>query len=179
MDLFLVAGLIFLARIIDVSLGTIRVIFIARGYKYYAPLLGFFEVLIWLLAIQQIFANLISWLHMIAYAGGFATGTFVGMAIEERLQMGKVIVRVITKKDAPVLVQEMHRRNLEPTVFDGEGPKGKVKLIFLIVDKHDLGGVIDLVKKHNPRSFYSVEDIRYANSRLPKRHRFGFFRKSK
>jgi uncharacterized protein YebE (UPF0316 family) len=73
--------LIFLARVVDVSMGTIRVIFVSRGLKYLAPVVGFFEVLIWLLAIGQIMKNLSSPLCYVAYAGGFAAGNYIGIVI--------------------------------------------------------------------------------------------------
>jgi len=97
--------LIFLARVADVSIGTIRLIFISRGLKYLAPLVGFFEILIWLLAIGQIMKNLSNPACYIAYAGGFAMGNFVGMWIAERLSLGVVLIRVVTKKDATELVE--------------------------------------------------------------------------
>ncbi|HPA70469.1 MAG TPA: DUF5698 domain-containing protein, partial [Bacteroidales bacterium] len=79
---------IFLARIFDVSLGTLRIIFVTKGMRIIAPLVGFFEVLIWLLAISRIMQDLDNWVSYIAYAGGFATGNFVGMYLEERLAIG-------------------------------------------------------------------------------------------
>ena len=88
--------LIFFCRICDVSLGTIRVIFIAKGLKYIAPAIGFFEVIIWLLAIGQVMNNITNVACYIAYGGGFAAGTLLGMTVEERLSLGTVIVRVIS-----------------------------------------------------------------------------------
>ena len=98
---------IFLARVTDVSMGTIRVIFISRGFKFLAPFLGFFEVLVWLLAIQQIMANLNNVLYYLAYAGGFAAGTFIGIVIEEKISIGKVTIRIITKKDSTKLLKAL------------------------------------------------------------------------
>ena len=88
--------LIFLARIGDVSIATIRIIFVMSGKKVIAPILGFFESLIWLLANGQIFNNIDNVWSYIAYASGYATGTFVGMYIEEKLAIGRVVVRIIT-----------------------------------------------------------------------------------
>jgi hypothetical protein len=92
--------LIFLARVIDVSLGTLRIIFIARGRRKLAPLLGFFEVLIWIVVVSQVMQNLHSPLSFIAYAAGFATGNYVGMWIEDKLAIGTLIVRVIVPQEA-------------------------------------------------------------------------------
>ena len=101
---FVIPALIFCARIIDVSMGTVRVIFVSRGFKYLAPVVGFFEILIWLLAIGQIMQNLSNPVCYIAYAGGFAMGNFVGIHIAEKLSLGLVMIRVITEKDAAPLV---------------------------------------------------------------------------
>lgn len=98
---------IFLARIFDVSLGTLRIIFVTKGMRIIAPLVGFFEVLIWLLAISRIMQDLDNWVSYIAYAGGFATGNFVGMYLEERLAIGHEMIRVITRKDATSLIEKL------------------------------------------------------------------------
>jgi len=97
--------LIFLARILDVSFGTIRIIFVSRGRKFLAPLIGFFEILIWLVAIGKVMQNLTNVYCYIAYAGGFAAGNFTGMWIEEKLAMGTLVIQVITKKDASALIE--------------------------------------------------------------------------
>ena len=96
--------LIFIARVLDVTLGTIRIVFISKGFKYLAPAVGFFEVMIWLLAIGQIFQNFTNIGYYIAYAGGFAMGTFVGIFIEDKLSIGTEIVRIITHKEATKLI---------------------------------------------------------------------------
>ena len=93
-QLFYNAVLIFLARICDVSIGTMRIIFVSKGKRNIAPILGFFEVLIWITAISKIMENLDNYVNFIAYAAGFATGNFVGMIIEEKLAMGILMIRV-------------------------------------------------------------------------------------
>ncbi|MFZ5970134.1 MAG: DUF5698 domain-containing protein [Bacteroidota bacterium] len=91
--------LIFFARICDVSINTVRIIYMLGGRRYTATLLGFFEAFIWLLVIREIFKHLDNWLCYVAYPAGFAMGIFVGMIIEERIAYGKVIVRIITRKE--------------------------------------------------------------------------------
>lgn len=152
--------LIFLARILDVSIGTLRVIFVAKGMKYLAPALGFVEVLIWLLAIGQILQNLTHWINYIAYAAGFGMGNYVGMLIEQRLALGTVIVRIITQTDATLLVMRLRGENYGVTSIDAVGRDGPVKLLFMVVKRQELQQVVDLVHQHNPRAFYSVEDVR-------------------
>jgi len=161
----LIPLLIFLLRIADVSMGTLRIIFISRGIRFLAAFLGFFEVLIWLVAIGQIMQNLHNPVHYIAYAAGFGMGNFVGISLERRLSMGNRTVRVITKKDATELVRALRKENYGVTSLDGEGTEGPVKLIFTVVKRNRVGDVIDIIKKHNPNAFYTVEDIRYVLDR--------------
>lgn len=155
--------LIFLARVLDVSMGTIRFIYISRGLRSLAPIIGFFEVLIWLLAIGQIMQNLDNIFCYIAYGGGFATGTFVGMYIEEKLSIGNVGVRVITRKDAPELIEYFETINLGVTTVDAQGTRGDVKIIYTIIPRHDLKKVIGIIKKFNPKAFYTIEDIKFVS----------------
>jgi len=159
--------LIFFARVCDVSLGTIRIIFISKGIKYLAPLVGFFEILIWLLAISQIMQNLTNIYYYVFYAGGFATGNLVGLIIDEKLSIGTVGVRIITRQDAKDLAIALKKTNFGITVVNADGSKGPVKIIFTVVKRQNMAEVINLVKKFNPKAFYSIEDIRYVSEVLP------------
>jgi len=154
--------LIFCARIADVSIGTIRLIFISRGLKYLAPIVGFFEILIWLLAIGQIMKNLSNPACYIAYAGGFAMGNFVGMWIAEKLSLGAVLIRVVTKKDAAELVEYLKSADYGVTSVDGHGAAGQVKVVFTIVPRCEVKRVADLINKFNPQSFYSIEEVNFV-----------------
>jgi uncharacterized protein YebE (UPF0316 family) len=169
-------ALIFIARICDVSLGTIRVIFVSRGYRYLAPVLGFFEISIWLMAIGQIMRNLNDVWAYLAYAGGFATGTFVGITLEERLSLGMVIVRVITKRDCTPLITRLKEEDYGLTLLDAEGAVGPVKILFMVVKREDLKGLVDIIKEFNPHAFYSVEDVRHASEGVFPSRSGGFFR---
>jgi uncharacterized protein YebE (UPF0316 family) len=159
--------LIFFARVCDVSLGTTRIIFISKGIKYLAPLVGFFEILIWLLAISQIMQNISNIYYYFFYAGGFALGNLVGILIDEKLSIGTVSVRIITRKDAKELVGALRKKGFNATTVDAEGPKGIVKIIFIVLNRQNIRNVIKIAKKYNPNAFYSVEDIRYASEVLP------------
>jgi uncharacterized protein YebE (UPF0316 family) len=154
--------LIFIARILDVSIGTVRLIFVSRGFKYLAPLFGFFEVLIWILAMGQIMRNLANPVCYIAYAGGFAMGNFVGIYIAEKLSLGVVLVQVITDKDAADLIESLKAGNYGVTSIDGHGISGEVKVIFTIVPRKEVRSVIDLVKKFDTQAFYSVEEVGFV-----------------
>ena len=159
---FVLPSLIFIARVVDVSMGTVRVIFVSRGLKYLAPVVGFFEILIWLLAIGQIMKNLSNPVCYIAYAGGFAMGNYVGIRIAEKLSLGVVLIRVVSKKDALPLVECLKSESYGVTSVDGHGTSGEVKVVFTIVPRRELQSVVDLIKKFNPQAFYSVEEVGFV-----------------
>jgi len=159
---FVLPFLIFVARVIDVSMGTVRVIFVSRGLKYLAPIVGFFEILIWLLAIGQIMKNLSSPACYIAYAGGFAAGNFIGITIAEKLSLGVALIRVVTQKDALQLVECLKAENHGVTSVDGHGTSGQVKVVFTIVPRREVPSVIARIKKFNPRAFYSIEEVGFV-----------------
>ena len=155
--------LIFVARICDVSLDTMRIIFINRSLRYLAALCGFFGVLIWLLVIRQIFQQIDNMACFIAYPLGFAAGNIVGLMIENRLSLGKVIVRIITHLDADKLVAALRTSGYGLTVLNADGATGPVKIIFTVMERGDIPRVVETIKKYNPHTFYSVEDVRYVS----------------
>ena len=152
--------LIFLARIGDVSIATIRIIFVMSGKKVIAPILGFFESLIWLLAIGQIFNNIDNGWSYIAYASGFATGTFVGMYIEEKLALGRVVVRIITKIPADDLINFLREKDYRFSSLNAEGNSGKVNVLFTVVKRENLKELIPNIKRYNPNAFYTIEGVK-------------------
>jgi uncharacterized protein YebE (UPF0316 family) len=154
--------LIFIARVADVSLGTVRVIFITRGLKYLAPIVGFFEILIWLLAIGQVMRNLSNPLCYIAYASGFATGNYFGILIAEKLSLGVVLIRVITSKDASELLEYLKSAEYGVTSVDAQGSAGKVQVVFTIVPRTEVSGVVNLIKQFNPKAFYTIEEVGFV-----------------
>ena len=159
---FVLPCLIFIARVADVSMGTVRVIFVSRGFKYLAPLVGFFEILIWLLAIGQIMKNLSNPACYVAYAGGFAMGNFVGICIAEKLSLGLVMVRVVTQKQAQPLIENLRAKEYGVTTVEAEGRSGPVKVVFTIVQRREVQAVVDLIKKFNPHAFYSIENVGFV-----------------
>ncbi len=159
---FALPFLIFLARVVDVSMGTIRVIFVSRGLKYFAPIVGFFEVLIWLLAIGQIMKNLSNPMCYIAYAGGFALGNYVGITIADKLSLGVVLIRVVTAKDALPLVERLKEQGYGVTSVDGHGTVGEVKVVFTIAKRREVPNIVELIKTFNPHAFYSIEEVGFV-----------------
>jgi uncharacterized protein YebE (UPF0316 family) len=157
-------ALIFLGRIMDVSLGTIRIIFIARNLRYIAPFIGFFEVMIWLLAVRQIMqGDHINVACFMAYAAGFASGTYVGMYLENLLSIGKVLIRVITNKDACDLLKCLQSAGYGLTCIDAEGSTGPVKVVFSVVERHDIPKIVRIIERFSPHAFYTIEDVRFVS----------------
>ena len=168
--------MIFCARICDVTLGTIRVIFISKGIRYLAPFIGFFEVIIWLLAIGQVMNNLTNGICYVAYGAGFASGTYIGMVIEEKISLGLASVRIITKEDPADLMQSLRTHDYGVTSIDGEGATVKVKMVFTIIKRQDLPHVIGIIKQFSPTAFYSVEEVKsVAEGVFPGRRSRGVF----
>lgn len=152
--------LIFLARVVDVSLGTIRILFVARQKKLLAAAVGFCEVMIWLVVITQVFRSLAEWYHFVAYAAGFATGNFVGIMLEDRLAVGTVVLRVITRRDASPLVAHLHKADVGVTVVEAQGATGAVHILFIVARRRTVPALLEQVLKFNPNAFYTIEDIR-------------------
>ncbi len=167
MPVWLIPFLILLARVVDVSIGTLRLVFVSRGMKWLAPLAGFFEVLIWITAIAQIMRNLDNWVAYVAYAGGFAAGTWIGMWFEEKLALGTVLLRIIPQADPTTLAGRLRDRGYRVTTVDAEGLRGPVKILFSVIRRTDLPKALALVRTFNPRAFYTIEDVRSANQPDP------------
>lgn len=156
--------LIFLARICDVTIGTIRIIFVSKEQKLWASLFGFFEVLIWLVVIGQVMQNLDNVFCYIAYAGGFACGNYIGITIEGKLAMGVLIVRIFTTKGDMKLVDSLRAAGFGVTNIPAQGGTGPVNVVYTIIKRSYLPEVISIIKQFNPKAFYSVEEVRSVNA---------------
>jgi uncharacterized protein YebE (UPF0316 family) len=152
--------LVFLARVVDVTLGTMRIIFTSRGKRYLAPLMGFVEVFIWIAIVAQIVRGANNLVAYLAYAAGFAAGNYVGMYIEERLALGTLVLRVILPTNGPELAATLHQAGFGVTSVDGLGANGPVKLIYTVVKRRDLSLVLEVIHQVAPRVFLSVEEVR-------------------
>ena len=159
-DYLIMPLLIFCARVGDVSINTLRIMFMMNGKKNIAPFLGFFEALIWLLAIGQIFQNIDNPLSYVAYASGFGMGTYVGMYFEEKLALGRVLVRVITPQPLPELIEYMKDRDFRFTNVGGEGRFGKVNLLFTVMKRDSLTEFVAKVKSIDEKAFYTIESVK-------------------
>ena len=155
--------LIFLSRIADQSIGSMSLIFLAKGFKFIAPILGFFEVIIWLIAVSQIMKHLDNVLCYIAYGAGFAMGNFIGMTLEERISIGTVLVRIIPNLNTEELIYALRTRNFGLTTIDANGSRGEVKIFISIINRKDLKEYISIINKINPNAFYTIEEVKTIN----------------
>jgi len=155
--------LIFLARICDQSIGTMRIIFVSKGKRNIAPLLGFFEVLIWITAISKIMQNLDNYVNYVAYAAGFATGNLVGMIIEEKLAMGFQMIRIFTSEKGKELVKILNSNGFGATAIEAHGAKEKIHLVYSIVHRNEVEKVLEAVNLFNSKAFFTIEDIKAVN----------------
>ena len=152
--------LIFLARVFDVTLGTLRIIFTSRGLRKLAPALGFIETFVWIIAVSSLVKHAQNVVAYIGYASGFAMGTFVGMFLEDKLAVGTVTMRAIIKRDPKELIKTMLDAGFGVTTLDGEGGVGKVKIIYTTLKRQDLPVAIEIFHRLLPGAFLSVEEVR-------------------
>ena len=167
MQLALSCLLIILARICDVSMGTLRVAFIARGRKYFAAACGFFEVLIWITVVSRVLTGEQHFLTYIAYAVGFTCGTLAGMFIEEHLAVGWSLVRVITHKPLGNLMQQLSAAGFGVTQQDAQGARGPVQVLVALMPRKRVGEIREIIQRFDPDAFYTIEDVRHARDIPP------------
>jgi len=153
-----------LARIFDVTVGTLRIIFVSKGNKKVAPLLGFVEVLAWIIVIGEIMKSANNLACYVGYALGFAAGNYIGMLVEEKLALGNLIIRIITDENARTLKNAIVEAGFGMTVVPGYGAMGNpVDVIFMAIHRSDLEKVVGLIKEKNPGAFYSIEELKYVS----------------
>ncbi|MGQ9846161.1 MAG: DUF2179 domain-containing protein [Bacteroidales bacterium] len=153
-----------LARIFDVTVGTLRIILVSKGNKKLAPLLGFVEVLAWIIVIGEIMKSANNLACYLGYATGFAVGNYIGMLVEEKLALGNLIIRIITEENARQLKDAIVKAGFGMTIVPGFGAMGNpVDVIFMAIHRSDLEKVIELIKANNSRAFYSIEELKYVS----------------
>jgi uncharacterized protein YebE (UPF0316 family) len=176
--------IVFFARICDVTLGTIRIIFVARGKRNLAPLLGFFEVLIWIVVIGQLVQHLHSITAYLGYAGGFAAGNYVGLWLEDRIALGTYIIRIMTSEDGEQLAARIHEAGFGVTRVAGKGAVAPVTLLYTVVKRKSINQLLEIVHQNIPNAFVTMEEVRSTEKGIFPRNlsqdKFTFFgRKSK
>jgi uncharacterized protein YebE (UPF0316 family) len=158
MELFLDLIIIFTLRMIDVALATLRIVFLSRGRKGTAAALAMVEGLIWVVAITRVIsAGLEDPERIVAFAAGFAAGTYVGALVEQRLALGQSLVRVVAPVDTPQVAGILRQQGFGATVINGDGFEGEVRLTFSVVPRKKVKEVTRLVHEVNAHAFVTVE----------------------
>jgi len=158
--------LIIVARISDVTFGTLRIVMVSKGQKLIAPILGFFEVIIWLITMSKVIQNIDNWMAYVAYGLGFAAGNYVGLIIEEKLAVGVVRLQIITRANADQLIAKLRESGYGITYHEANGSEGKVAVIYSVIKRSNINRVIKLISTYNPNAFYSVEDVRLVSKNV-------------
>ena len=157
---WLLPVIIFFGRICDVTLGTLRIIFVSKGEKSKAPIVGFFEVFIWVIVISQIFSHATNIMAYFAYAAGYATGNFVGILVENKIGFGYQLFRIYTQKDGVELCKMLNLKGIGSTLIRGEGAVSEVSIIEAVVKRKAVRTVVGILADFDPDTFYVIEDIR-------------------
>ncbi|MCB0748006.1 MAG: DUF2179 domain-containing protein [Ignavibacteriae bacterium] len=157
LEMIFSAGLIALLRICDVSLGTIRTIFVVQSKKYHAALAGFFEVLIWIYAMSYIVDRMDNTLNLLGYATGFSLGTILGVTIEQKLGLGHLQVNLISREKSLNIAEALRASNHGVTLLPGSGANGEVSILFTIINKKNLNKIKNLVHKIDPEVFINIQ----------------------
>jgi len=164
MNIWILGILIFLARIIDVSVGTLRTISIIQGRTKIAFFLAFIETTVWLLVLSAVLPQVMnSPILGVFYALGFATGNVVGIMVEKRLAMGYTNFRVITTRFAKEITNSLREKGFAVTNFEGEGKDGKVTEIYVAADRKNLPTLVKIVKEIEPDAFYIAEQAGFIS----------------
>jgi uncharacterized protein YebE (UPF0316 family) len=166
--------LIFLAELSVVTISTLRIIFVSRGMKVLAPILGFFEISIWLFAIGQIMRNLNNLSCFVAFAAGFVLGNYFGVLLEKRLAIGTVVVRLITNRDTNTLIEDLKDAGYGVTSLAGRGATGPVTVVLTVIKRKELPNALGVIEAFDPRAFYSVDEVQSAAAGIfPEEKRLG------
>jgi uncharacterized protein YebE (UPF0316 family) len=155
-----VTFIIFTLRVTDMTLDTLRVLFVIRGRKPLAWILGFFQSSLWVIAITTVLGNLDNLWNVVGYAGGFATGNVVGMLIEERLAIGHSHMRIISSRRGTAIAEAVRQAGYAATEFAGRGKDGTVAVISCSVVRKDINSLKSKVYEIDPEAFITVEEIR-------------------
>ena len=152
--------IIFCLRIVDVSMSTVRILLAVRGYKVVVPIIGFFEVLVWVFAVGNAIRFLDSGWHLLGYAGGFATGNIVGLLIEEKLAIGYATIRVVSTHAGVEMADALRNIGFGVTEFGGQGRDGRVEIVYTVCTRRAVPRVLDEVERWDRHAFITVEEPR-------------------
>jgi uncharacterized protein YebE (UPF0316 family) len=151
---------IFFIRVADMSLDTLRVLFVVRGRRPQAWVVGFVQSALWVIAVASVLSHLDNLLNVLAYAAGFATGNVVGMRIEERLAIGHSHLRVISRQRGEAVASAVRNAGYAVTELAGKGKDGAVAILTTSVRRRDIDPVRSEVLQADPDAFVTLSDVR-------------------
>ena len=152
-DIYLGAGIIFLSRVLDVSIGTFRVQMIVRRKKLIAGVLGFFEVLIFILIVSKVIQDIGNWLNVIAYCGGFAIGNIVGIYISEKISKEIISVGIISRTKWQEIEEKLRDEGFGVTRNIGYGKDGEVQILRVICERNYFPKVREISLEYDRKAF--------------------------
>lgn len=156
-ELIFSAGIIALLRIFDVSLGTLRSIFVIQSRKYVAALTGFFEVLIWIFAMRYIVQHMDHEINLIGYAAGFALGTFLGVTMDQKLGFSSIQISIISKSKGQLIADELRNSGFGVTILPGAGVTGDILIVFTVINRNSYDKLLEIVNRIDPGVFINVQ----------------------
>ena len=155
--------IIFFAKIIEVSISTIRVVFIGKGERAKGAILGFVEIMIWLVVVSSVLNNITEDpIKMLIYAAAFSLGNYLGVTIESKIAVGLASIQVVVnEKDGEVLADILREQGYGVTIIEGKGKNESIKnLLFIQLKRKKIPEAVKLVKQHNPEAYITVNDIK-------------------
>jgi uncharacterized protein YebE (UPF0316 family) len=155
---------IFVARILDVSLGTVRTIVVFRGHRILAAAIGFIEIIIWVLAAGQVLQNLDAWYLIMAYAAGFGAGNYIGIWLESKLALGREMVSAISYRADGELAKILRERGFRAIDVDADMGRGPpVDLVLTVTRRRRVPELLRTILETDPEAQYSVTDVKVAH----------------
>tara|TARA_B100001287_G_scaffold44041_1_gene33166 strand:+ start:1914 stop:2411 length:498 start_codon:yes stop_codon:yes gene_type:complete len=156
MTLFLSALLIFVLRLIDQSLTTVRALVVSKK-PIFGAFIGLVESAIWILAVSQVIKDINDPVLIIAYAFGFAAGTLMGIQIEKLIGIGNAVVRVFTPSKSSSVAKKLRKKGYMVTDIKGKGRDGAVTISWCIVPRRKVRSVLSIIKSINPESYVTTD----------------------
>lgn len=152
--------LIFLARVTDVSLGTVRTLMVVQGRKLQAALIGFFEVTIYVIVLGTVVKDLTNPLSLLSYSLGYACGNYVGITIENKIGLGNLTAQIILKgADNEELIERLRNEKFGVTVLEGQGREGTREILNVVIQRKSLDKVREIVYEYDDKAFITANNI--------------------
>ncbi|MDF9796104.1 uncharacterized protein YebE (UPF0316 family) [Catalinimonas alkaloidigena] len=162
--------MIFIARVSDVTLATVKLMFVVNNARKFAAILGFFEALITILALSRIMQDASNMAAYVMYAAGFAAGTYIGMRIEEKLAYGSVVIRIISKKIPDTLLIHLSENRYRYSMVDANDQSGNTQILFTVCKRSKVSTFLRNLENIAPEALYTIEGVKQVSHDLLPEH---------